>query len=119
MLNALNSLGHNQFEFARWAPVTYDRYKIIRVQVVSDNERRWSTVIQNLMTAADSVLVRTSFVYDYAPRQHLFYRNKWWEIRSVADVTLDVNPQALSLVRGGVNSQFILELVEVDGYEVE
>ena len=118
MINALKALGHNQFEFARWAPKEYDRYKIIRVQVVSEDEKRWSTVIQNLMTVADSVLLRTSFVYDYKPRQHVFFRNKWWEIQSVSDVTQDVNAQATALVNGG-NSQFILELIKADGYDVE
>ncbi len=118
MLNALLSLGHNQFEWARWAPESYDNYNLIQVERVSDNEKRWSTVIQNLMTAADSTLLRTSYVYDYAPRQHIFYRDKWWEITAVTEVTLDVNPQAFALVRG-VNRQSIIELKQVNGYDVK
>ncbi|MCH5165646.1 MAG: hypothetical protein J1G01_04525 [Clostridiales bacterium] len=118
MINALKGLGHNQFEFARWAPEKYNRYKIIRVEVVSENEKRWSTVIQNLITVADSTLIRTAFVYDYKPGQHIFFRNKWWEIRSVGEMTGDVNPQALSLVNGG-NTQYVLELTEVNGFDVE
>lgn len=118
MINAFKSLGQNQFEFARWSPERYDRYKIIRVSVVSEDEKRWSTVIQNLMTAADSTVIRTGYVYDYQPRQHVFFRNHWWEIRGVTEVTQDVNPQVLSLVKGG-NSQYIMELVQVNGYDVE
>ena len=118
MINALKSLGQNQFEFARWSPERYDRYKIIRVSVVSEDEKRWSTVIQNLMTAADSTVIRTAYAYDYQPRQHVFFRNHWWEIRGVTEVTQDVNPQALALVNGG-NTQFIMELVQVNGYDVE
>ena len=117
MINALKSLGHNQFEFARWAPEKYTSYKIIRVEVVSDNEKRWNPVIQNLMTVADSTLIRTAFVYDYKPRQHVFFRNRWWVIQSVGEMTLDVNPQALALVKGG-NTQYVLELTEVDGFDV-
>ena len=116
MLNALKGLGHGQFEIARWAPEEYNRYKFIRVQIVSEDEKRWSTVIQNLITVADSTIVRTATVYDYAPRQHIFFRNHWYEIRAVTDVSLDVNPQSLSLVNGG-NTQYLLELVKVNGYD--
>lgn len=117
MLNALRSLGHDQFEFARWSPKVYTQYKIIRVSVVSENEKRWNTVIQNLITTADSTVIRTAYVYDYQPRQHIFFRNHWWEIRAVTDVTQDVNPQALGLVKSGT-AQYILEVVKVDGYDV-
>lgn len=118
MINALKSLGHNQFEFARWAPEKPERYKIIRVEVVRENEKRWSTVLQNLITVADSTLIRTAFVYDYKPRQHIFFRNKWWEIQSVGEITSDVNSQALSLVNGG-NMQYVLEITEANGYDIK
>ncbi|MDE7406478.1 MAG: hypothetical protein K2M89_06370 [Clostridiales bacterium] len=115
MLNALKGLGHSQFEIARWAPKEYGRYKFIRVELVSENEKRWSTVIQNLITVADSTVIRTATVYDYAPRQHVMFRNKWYEIRAVTEITQDIAPQSLALVSGG-NRQFIMELVEVNGY---
>ena len=118
MINALKSLGHNQFEYARWAPEHYDRYKIIRVEQVRDDERRFSTVLQNIMTVADSTVLRTAFIYDYKPRQHIFFRNKWWVIVSATDVTQDVAPQALGLIKGGT-PQFILEIAEADGYDVK
>lgn len=118
MINALNGLGHNQFEWAGWSSKVYTQYKLIQVSVVSEDEKRWSTVIQNLMTSADSTIIRTAYCYDYAPRQHIMYRGKWWEIRAVTEVTQDVNTQTLALVNGG-NRQFIIELGEVDGYDVE
>ena len=116
MINALKSLGHNQFEFARWAAERYDRYKIIRVEPVRERDKRWSTVIQNLMTVADGTLLRTSYAYDYKPRQHIFYRNKWWEIRTVQEITQEVEAQAAALVHGG-NRQFVFELIQVNGYD--
>lgn len=118
MLNALRCLGHNQFEWARYSPKVYTQYKFIKVSVVSENEKRWNTVIQNLITCEDSTLIRTAYVYDYKPREHIFYRNKWWEIQSVSEITQDVNPQTLGLVVGG-NRQFVLELAEANGYDVE
>lgn len=118
MINTFKSLGHNQFEFARWAPEQCDRYKIIRVQQVSDKERRFSTIMQNIMTVADSTLLRTAFIYSYKPRQHIFFRNKWWVIVAATDVTQDVAPQALGLIKGGT-PQFILEISETNGYDVK
>lgn len=74
MLNALRGLGHDQFEFARWAPETYDKYKFIRVGVVDDREKQWNTVIANLITDSSHLVLRTSYLYDYAPRQHIYFR---------------------------------------------
>lgn len=116
MINALKSLGHNQFEFARWCKEDREHYKIIRVEIVSENEKRWSTVLQNIITRSDSTLLRTAYSYPYDTRQHIFYRNKWWEITNIGEITLEVNPQALALVKGG-NMQYVLEVVQVDGYD--
>lgn len=118
MINAFKALGHGQVLYARWAEKEYDRYKFIRVEPISDRERRFSTVIQNLMTNSDSILLRTADIYDYKPRQHVFYRNKWWEIISAREDSTAVNPQSLALVDGGTQ-QFILELGEADGYDVK
>lgn len=109
--------GHNQFEYARWCEKSPQKYKIIRVEIVSESEKRWSTILQNIITVSDSTLLRTAFAYPYESRQHVFYRNKWWEILNVGEVTLDVNSQSLALIKGG-NKQYILEVIQVDGYDV-
>ena len=54
----------------------------------------------------------------FRSRQHVCYGNKWYEIIGVTEDNSSVNPQAMSLVNGGVRS-FILELQEADGYDVE
>ncbi len=118
MLNALLSLGHNQFEWARWAPESYDDYKLIPVARVSDEDRRWNPMLQNISTSPDSTLLRTAYMYDFKPYQHVFFDGKWQAILSARKVSTDVNPQALALVRGG-SSQYILEIGEADGYDVD
>lgn len=118
MIHALMGLGGDQFEWARWSPENYLKYKFIRVSRVSDNERRFATAIQNITTATDTLLLRTSYLYDYKPRQHILYRDKWYEIVGVTEDNGSVNPQAMSLVNGGVRA-YILELQEADGYDVE
>ncbi len=118
MINALKGLGHNQFEFARWAPKEYERYKIILVEEVSERAKRFDTVIQNLVGHSDNTLLRTAYIYDYTSQQHIMFRNKWWEIVSVNEITQDVAPQALRLVCGG-DKQFLLEIMAVDSYDVE
>lgn len=116
-MRALFQLGHNQFEWARWAEKEYTKYKFIRVEIVTENERRWSTVLSNVITRADSTLLKTSYQFPFDTRQHIFYRNKWWEIINVGEISAEVAPQALSLVKGG-NKQYVLEIVQVDGYDV-
>lgn len=117
MLAALRALGHNQFECARWAPETYDKYKMIRVEALDPSSAQFNTVIRNLMTSDDSNVVRTADRYDYKPRQHLYFRGKWWEIRRVTEIPADIAPQALRLVKGG-NMMWALEIGEANGYDV-
>ena len=71
MIHALMGFGNDQFEWAWWSPENYLKYKFIRVSRVSDNERRFGTTIQNITTATDSLLLRTSYLYDYKTRQHV------------------------------------------------
>lgn len=115
MIQALRSLGHNQFERAKWYP-TEDKndYKLIGVAVVSENEKRWDTVISNIITASDNTVLLTNYAYPYKTRQHIFYRDKWWEIIAVGEKTLDINPQAMSLLKPKYNTQYVLEIKERD-----
>ena len=110
----LSCLGHNQFECAKWYEKDKDQYKFIRVGVINENEKRFSSVIQNIMTQADSTMLFTSYRYPYKVGQHIFYRDKWWEIAAVGERTLDVNPQVMSLIKPQLNMQSVLELIEVD-----
>lgn len=118
MINALKGLGHNQFEWARWAPESYDKYKFIQVSRVGDNDRRWNPMLQNISASADSILLKTAYIYDYKPLQHLFFRNKWYVIINAREITEEVNSQALALVRNG-NPQYVLEIREANGYDVD
>lgn len=118
MINALLGLGHNQFEWAKWAPESYDKYKLIPVARVSDEDRRWDPMLQNISTSPDSTLLRTAYMYDFKPYQHVFFDGKWQVILSIKKIQTDVNPQALALVRGG-NAQYILEIGEANGYDVD
>ena len=101
MLNALKGLGHNQFEFARWGAE--------RVRAIQDHSRRGSFRTGKALRYryseprrhSDNTLLRTAYIYDYKPQQHVMFRNKWWEIVSVNEITQDVAPQTLRLVNGG------------------
>lgn len=115
MLQALRSLGHNQFEYARWYKDCKDDYKLIRVDPISDNETRWSTALQNVITVSKSTLIRTAYGYPYEADQRLFYRDSWWVITSIKEIFMDINPQSLSLVKP--MPQYVLEIIQVDGYE--
>lgn len=116
-MKALFHLGHNQFEWARWAEKDYEHYKFMRVEIVSEDEKRWSTVLQNVITRSDSTLLKTSYQFPFDIRQHIFYRNKWWEITNVREITTEIASQTLALISGG-NMQYVLEVSQVDGYDI-
>ena len=112
---AWKSLGHNQFESARWYKDGKEDFKYIRVEAISENEKRWNTVLQNIITVSDSTLIRTSYSYPYKVDQHLLYRDCWWVITAIKEIFMEVNPQRLSLVKP--IPQYVLEIIQVDGYE--
>lgn len=116
MLRALLSLGsENQFEKARWIPepLARNKYKLIRVEVVDEKRRQFSTIIQNLITSADSTVLQTSYSYDYKVDQEIFYRGEFWIITSVTDITKDIAPQSLGLVKANITKQSIIEVIKV------
>lgn len=103
-----------QYECARWCENDREHYKIISVEIVSEREKRFSSVIQNLITFSGSTVLKTNFAYAYKPRQYVFYRKEWWEIINVGDISLELNPQSLSLVNPEYNMQKVLELKRVN-----
>lgn len=113
MIQALRSLGHNQFEWAKWYEKNRETYKLIQVSIVSEDAKRWDTVIQNIITESDSTVLLTEYACSYATGQQIYYRDKWWEIVAVGEKSLDVNPQVLSLIKPQFNMQHVLELRRV------
>lgn len=112
MIQALRSLGHNQFEWAKWYEKNKEQYKLIKVSIVSEDAKRWDTVIQNIITHSNSTVLITGYAYPYEVGQQIYYRDKQWVIVSVGEKSLDVNPQAMSLVKP-ICVQKVLELQEV------
>lgn len=104
----------HQFESARWHETDREHCKLIRVEIVTENERRWSSLIQSLVTSEGTTVLKTDYAYAYQPDQHIFYRNKWWLITAVGEKDLELNPQAMALVSPVFNRQTILEVMEVD-----
>lgn len=113
MIQALRSLGHNQFEWAKWYEKDREKYKLIQVLIVSEDAKRWDTVIQNIITQSDSTVLLTDYAYPYETGQQIFYRDTWWVITAVGEKSLDVNPQVMSLIKPKYNMQNVLELQKV------
>jgi|AGTN01.1.fsa_nt_gi hypothetical protein len=99
------------FEWARW--FFEDRkYKLIGVEAVSDEEKRFRLLVQNLITDAGSMVLKTRYANEYEIKQRLFFRDKYWVIRNISKNTDSLNPQALGLVNPSY--EYILELTEAD-----
>lgn len=115
MLRALLSLGNpTAFEYARWAEKgNRIKYKNIKVEVVSENERRYNVIMQSFKLDVNSIVLRTNYIYDYKIADEVYYRNKWWYVKSVNNVSQDISPQALSIINSDISYQSVLELSEV------
>ncbi len=114
MLNA-TTRNTQAFEFARWYPTQGDRlnYKSLKVELVSNNEMRYSHVIKNLITSSENTALKTDYGYDYKINDEIYYNGNWWLIISINDIRTDLNPQALRLSGSKVNAQWLLELIGV------
>lgn len=114
MAIGLWDIGHDQFECAYWYAAGREKYKIIKVSVISEREKRFSTVLQNKGIVDDSTLLKTNYYYSFKVKQEIFYRESWWIIRSVLENGSDVNPQALSWVKPEYNMTYFLEILKID-----
>lgn len=104
----------NAYEWARWAPEDRSKYKNIKVEKISDTEKRRNPIYQNLMTNAKSVLLSTIYANDYKPRQQIYYRGKWHVIINVTENEKDIVPQQALLLGANVNKEYYLEIIEKD-----
>lgn len=90
----------NANETALWYPVygDLDHYKKIKVQNMNSTRRSFNTILENLVSPLDTLVLRTRYNYHYAPPaditsdkpkiQHIFYDNKWYVINAVDDKQL-------------------------------
>ena len=101
-------------EKAEWYPIDRDvsHKKTIAVQNMSEARNAYSRVLENMNGADNTITLRTRYQYNYAPPdrdviQHIFYRNKWYEISEVRPKELG----NLGLVR---EIEYYLVLIEVN-----
>ena len=113
MIEAIGAFGFDQFETAKWF-MSENAFKIIRVSVVSERDKQFSTVLQNIITNKSNTVLMTAFCYDYTPEDRIFFRGKWWEIVSVDFIGNDVNPQAMREISYEHNKQAVIEIMGVE-----
>lgn len=101
----------NAYETAKWF-FNERQFKLIKVEQISDTEKRFSHTIQNLITDAGNTVLKTRYANDYKINQKIFYRDKYWSIRGTASNTSDLAPQLLGITKPQV--EYILEIIEAD-----
>ncbi|MDR3216118.1 MAG: hypothetical protein LBT55_01715 [Clostridiaceae bacterium] len=110
-------LTQNAFERAMWYPngrVNTEGAKLIRVEVVTDVQKRFGTLVRGLIKDESSTVIRTAYCYDYSPtdiKQEIFFRDRYYGISGVGEDTQSVNPQARGLIHNAGTVK-ILELKE-------
>lgn len=101
-------------ERAEWYPINRDliHKEIIAVQNMNETRNAYSRVMENMNGADNTITLRTRYKHDYAPPdrdvlQHIFYRNKWFEIS-------EVRPRELGNLGLHREIEYHLVLIEVN-----
>lgn len=81
--------------------------KTFKCQNMSETRRHYDVISEGLDTTRTDVILRTRYDWGYAPEQHVFYRNKWYQISEVRPVELGT----MGLIRP---REFYLTLLEVN-----
>lgn len=101
----------NAFEWARWLPKN-GQPKLLKVEIVSENERRFGTISGNITANGDNTTLKTRFCFDYKIEDEIYYRGKHYTIIGIGSRSLEVAPQALSMTKAKYMQEIYLELIE-------
>lgn len=99
----------NQFESAI---IEIDKKEyFIKVELVQEEERKQSALMQNIATSDDSLMLKTDYTLPYNVGNNIKYRGKWRVVKAIGTRSLDINPQVLGYAVGMTRMQYILEVV--------
>lgn len=109
------TINPKEYETAYYFPIKGDRVKkhAIGVERVQPREKRWNTIAQNLIVDEGSMVLKTSYAYDYKDSREIQYRGKYYIIQKVVVDTRPINPQALAFANAEDNALRYLSLIEV------
>lgn len=102
-----------EYESALYCPSGRQLPKLISVEVVSERERQYSNLLQTLTTTKGSTIIKTSYAYDYRVGQEIRYRDGWWIIQNVREISTEINPVAMRLVKVPAGKRWAIELINV------
>lgn len=105
----------NEFETAYYFPTKGNRVTMhaIGVEVVSDKQRQFNTILQAISVDDQSVILKTTYAYDYAQGNEVLWRGKYWLIRSAKTDIRAIAPQSQAWSKPEENAVRYLDLIEV------
>lgn len=114
IVDALNGLNNNQFayETAKYAKSDYSKYNNIRVERISERERRFSPYLRNMFSDTDNIGLKTSYLHDYKIGEFIQYRSRWYQISAITEINNDIAPMAMAV--GTRNRQYAFSLIEAE-----
>lgn len=115
MLNSLKPR-YREYKVGWWLKdgETADKRTRVRYTIVSETEKTYSKPIRNMVSTRNSLVIKTSFLYDYNIGDYFFtdYElNNKFTIKNRALFTNKINEQSLGTIKRNPNSYYALELV--------
>lgn len=120
MLGAL-SQQHGQYSVGRYLGVrpSYNESNapLFAYERITQKERRYNQIVQNLITQQESIIIKTNYAYDWRGQALVQLQDgKIYTITNLQAIEEDINGQALSAVIKSSDTLYYLELVgEAEG----
>ena len=120
MIGAL-SQKQGQFRYGRYIGIVPSNNvanaPFFTYEQMSDKDRRYNHIIQNLITTETSIVIRTNYNYNWQNQAKVLLQDgKFYIINNITEQEEEINPQVYSLVRQSSDKLYYMELVSMDNY---
>lgn len=116
MIEAWNSLGAHQFEWAQWLPQGENKEKnapkYIQVERVSEKTNNFGTVSGNIVARSNKITLSTQYREEYRANDWVKYQGGMWVITDIRE-DVQKSPQALRFTNPEYLKVYTLELMKL------
>ena len=105
-----------QFRVGKYLGNEGDEHDVryFQYELVKDKAKTYSHLIQNLITAEGSTIIKTNYNLDWMNQRQVILQDKCkYIITNIQAIEDDVNPQVFGMVLNSLDTLYYIELVEM------
>lgn len=121
MLGALTQR-HGEFRYGRYLGVQPSNNvadaPLFTYEELGEKEKRYNHLVQNLITAEESMVIRTSYRYKWLNQAYVYLQDgKRYIITNIREYQEDINPQAFGTILCSSDTMTYMELVGAEEFD--